>query len=234
MTTTPRTRKSDITRALGRILGKDSRSAAHGWDVYDNGNNLIITLNYNLRTSDRKAFEELQDSTFGQRYRLIYTPALIGDDYEHMPAEFENCGVIDFIRRDEPTPTATPATQEAPAVTAEPTVTLSLPGKFCDWLDGTNLAQGMDDADPDCKATREAYSAGTLRRTPKGYSIKITTGDTTVLNVLREYADTCIDSNLNGEPDAAEVRAARTVIERATAARKTLKAAQHLARETSA
>lgn len=115
--TRPRTRKSDISRAVARVLGHDSRSAAHGWDVYDDGVRVIITLNYTLRQTDRRAFEELQDSPLARRYRLHYTPALLGDDYEHMPADYEGCGVIDLTRREEPQAPAT-TTQETPAMPA--------------------------------------------------------------------------------------------------------------------
>ncbi|MFH9248207.1 hypothetical protein ACH4LK_22595 [Streptomyces lydicus] len=117
----------------------------------------------------------------------------------------------------------------AEILAATPTVTVTLPGSFCTWLDGTGLAQGQDDSDPECKALRLAYDAAPLRRNGKSYYVKITTGDDAVLKVLAEYGGYCNDSNID-EPDAAEVRAAHIVEARAIAARKELRAAQEAAR----
>jgi hypothetical protein len=103
--------------------------------------------------------------------------------------------------------------------------TIDLPTPFCDWLDGTGLALGHDDTDPECKETREAYDAGTHHDTHT-----TVTATPTVLRLLAEYADNCIDANADDydreEAARTESAAATTVAQRVTAARRTVKAAQ--------
>ncbi|WP_411140273.1 hypothetical protein [Streptomyces sp. x-80] len=127
----------------------------------------------------------------------------------------------------------TDETLPAEVIATTPTVTVTLPGKFCDWLNGTNLARGQDDSDPECKALRLAYEGAPLRRNGRSYYVKITTADDTVLRVLAEYAGYCVDSNVD-EPDAAEARAAHTVEARAVAAHKELRSAQGAVRSHAA
>lgn len=111
------------------------------------------------------------------------------------------------------------------------TVTVALPGGFCNYFDGTGLAQGQDDGDPECKITREAYEDGTIRRYGlHAYTTTITTSSLTVLNILEEYTEYCLDSNAD-DPDPSEVKAARKAAERIQAARRELRALQALARE---
>jgi hypothetical protein len=216
---TTKIRKSDISRQLGRILGKSTRSAARGWDVITEGTRVVITLNHFTPEQDRTAYDHIT-AALGTRYRLDYTATL--DDYSYLPDDYSNCAVIDV----RPLPTQEPAMADQDPT---PTVTVTLPGKFCDYFDGTGLVQGQDDHDPECKITREAYEAGTIGRTPRGYYRKITTSSTTVLRLLAEYADTCIDANTHGNDtpeERAEGQAARKAYQRAQDALKTLKAAQ--------
>ncbi|MEU6362173.1 hypothetical protein [Streptomyces albidoflavus] len=102
------------------------------------------------------------------------------------------------------------------------TTTINLPGAFTDWFDGTGLAQGQDDSDPECKATRLAYQNGTTRRAGRGTTTRVT-ADRTTLTVLAEYAQHCINANAD-ETVPAELRAAHTVLKRATEALATLPA----------
>lgn len=216
---TTKIRKSDISRQLGRILGKSTRSAARGWDVLTEGTRVVITLNHFTPEQDRTAYDHIT-AALGTRYRLDYTATL--DDYSYLPDDYSNCAVIDV----RPLPTQEPAMADQDPT---PTVTVTLPGKFCDYFDGTGLVQGQDDHDPECKITREAYEAGTIGRTPRGYYRKITTSSTTVLRLLAEYADTCIDANTHGNDtpeERAEGQAARKAYQRAQDALKTLTAAQ--------
>jgi hypothetical protein len=99
--------------------------------------------------------------------------------------------------------------------------TIDLPAPFCAWLDGTGLALGHDDSDPECKETREAYDAGTHHGTHT-----TVTATPTVLRLLTEYAENLIDANSDSTGDPAEITAAQAVITRVTAARRTVKAAQ--------
>lgn len=93
------------------------------------------------------------------------------------------------------------------------TTEIALPGAFCDWFDGTQLVQGLDDADPECKATREAYQAGRRANRGSGYTITVK-ADATVLRVLAEYARTCVMAH-EDDPTARELAAARKVHARA-------------------
>lgn len=218
-------RKSDISRALGRILGKHQRSAAHGWDVINDGARVIITLNYFSSEDDRKAFALISEA-LDSRYRLRHTNRLTEDEYEAFGEDYAACSVIDLYRHD-PTPT----TQETDTPTADttPTVSLTLPAPFCAWLDGSRLAQGQDDADPDCKALRLAYTAAPLRTTTHGQSTKIVTSNPTILKMIIEYAGYCAEANhdeADRDDDAArELAAAETTAQRARTALRELRAA---------
>ncbi|MFJ5121922.1 hypothetical protein [Kitasatospora sp. NPDC088548] len=111
---------------------------------------------------------------------------------------------------------------EKPAPAARPVATVSVPGSFADWLEGTGAVQGDDDSDPECLALRLAFDSGKSVRRGRSYSLMIT-GDVTVMDMIIEYADTFL--NLGGEATQAELSGATRTLERATAARAGLKAA---------
>lgn len=96
-----------------------------------------------------------------------------------------------------------------------------LPGKFCDWLDGTNLAQGLDDVDPECKETRIAYDEGHRIESGSGYYVRMQASPT-VLNLLAEYAGNCLEANRD-EPVKSEVAAARKLLKRVHEAQQKIK-----------
>lgn len=115
----------------------------------------------------------------------------------------------------------TPEDTTMPDQPAEPTTTLNLPGAFCDWLNGTRLALGQDDTDPECLATRTAYQDAPRRTAGRAYYRTIT-ATPTVLRILAEYADYCLDANSDdGTP--AQAAAARKVTQRTQAARTALR-----------
>ncbi|RNG28722.1 hypothetical protein [Streptomyces botrytidirepellens] len=102
---------------------------------------------------------------------------------------------------------------------------IELPGAFCAWFDGTSLASGDDDSDPQCKAVRLAYRAGRTHTTPDDeddYYVTVAATDTE-LRLLEEYAGYCLNANTD-EPDEREIEAAQKVMERAAAARAQLRA----------
>jgi hypothetical protein len=111
------------------------------------------------------------------------------------------------------------------------TVKVALPGAFCDFFEGTNLAQGLDNSDPECAVTHAAWDAATYRRYGRnGYTMTVTTSDMTVLDILAEYAGNCLESNAD-DPDPKEVKAAHETLARVKAARAELRALTTLARE---
>jgi hypothetical protein len=125
-----------------------------------------------------------------------------------------------------------PAKHEEPTMTqtatAETTVTIKIPGAFDAWFEGTGLAQGQDNSDPECKATYDAYVNRREIRAGRGYYLVIE-ANATVLKILAEYADYCLDANTD-EPVASEIKGARTVIARVQAARTELTAAREAAK----
>lgn len=100
-------------------------------------------------------------------------------------------------------------------------MTVVLPGKFCDWLDGTNLAQGLDDVDPECRETRIAYDEGRRIESGSGYYVRMQ-ANATVLKLLAEYADYCLEANRD-EPVKSEVAAARKLLTRIREAQQKIK-----------
>lgn len=102
-----------------------------------------------------------------------------------------------------------------------PSVPVKLPGVFCDWFDGTRLALGEDDDDPDCKATRLAYESGTRTDTQFGFYVTVQ-ADACVLRILAEYAGTLYEANKD-QSSRSEIRAATSVIQRVAEADATLK-----------
>lgn len=101
------------------------------------------------------------------------------------------------------------------------TMPIALPGKFCDWLDGTNLAQGLDDVDPECKETRIAYAEGRRIESGNGYYVLVQ-ASRTVLKVLAEYAGNCLEANRD-EPLKSEVAAALKLLLRVQGAQQMMK-----------
>jgi hypothetical protein len=211
-TTAAPLRKSDVSRMVGRILGKQHRSAANGWDVITFDAPAVITLNHFSDDDDRAALNKIT-SALGDRYTFEYVP--VCSDYSALPDDYHGCAMVYITRKPAPA-------HEEPTVPATPTVSVTLPADFCAWFDGTNLVEGQDDNDPDCKALRLAYEAATLRKTAHGHSAKITTSSPTVLKMITEYAETLADSNADEadrDPAAArELDAAQTTAQRARTA----------------
>lgn len=77
--------------------------------------------------------------------------------------------------------------------------------------------QRQDDSDPECKVTADAYLASTYHATTGGYYLRIT-GDVTVMRLIREYGQYCVEANTYGRCDDAELAAAQAVITRANEA----------------
>lgn len=90
---------------------------------------------------------------------------------------------------------------------------IGLPSKFDQWLMGTGMLQGDDDNDPECLNTRLSWSEGEIIARRHGYTRQVV-GDRLVIELLREYALYCLESNRD-HPDQYEVKAAKRVIERA-------------------
>lgn len=90
--------------------------------------------------------------------------------------------------------------------------TVSIPGKFAAWFEGTGLAQGQDDADPECRAARLAWKGRETQKRGFGVTHRVT-GSLAVLRTFHEYAEHCLEANRD-DPDHAEVTAARLVVER--------------------
>jgi hypothetical protein len=90
--------------------------------------------------------------------------------------------------------------------------TVTLPGRFVDWLDGTSAGQGEPDA-PGVERMIAAVRAGTTRRRGRGYSVTLTPDDE-CRAMLREYAGYLLDTCQHGDDSPSEAAAARAVIER--------------------
>ncbi|THA72509.1 hypothetical protein E6R60_26630 [Streptomyces sp. A0642] len=113
-------------------------------------------------------------------------------------------------------------TMPTPAPAAD-TVTVNLPGAFCNWFGGTSIASGDDDSDATCKAARIAYESGRTIKAGSGYYTRIT-ATAPVLRLLAEYAGYCLEAN-GDESNSAEIAAATKVIERTRTALATLREA---------
>jgi hypothetical protein len=87
-------------------------------------------------------------------------------------------------------PVAETVTEEAVEVD-EPTRTVDMPGAFADYIEGTNVIAGGDDADPDCKAARLAYEGARLIKRGRGYTLRIT-ATTRALDVFTDYAENAL------------------------------------------
>jgi len=94
-----------------------------------------------------------------------------------------------------------------------------VPGAFHCYLDGTGAVQGdIYSRDPEiergAQELRDAYRNARRVRRGYGYSLRLDLPSPEAVQVLREYAESCVESILFGDPDAAELRAARAVITR--------------------
>ena len=100
-----------------------------------------------------------------------------------------------------------------------PVYTIDMPGAFeCFWT-GTGVAQGQrysDDADLERGALelKLAYEQGQVIPRGKGRSIRLTLPSEEAVQVLWEYAAVLLDSNLGGDQEHTEMRAARNVMAR--------------------
>jgi hypothetical protein len=102
-------------------------------------------------------------------------------------------------------------------------ITVDIPGALDCFLGGTGAMQGqLYSNDPDeergAQELRAAYRGGRHIRRGRGYTLRVELPSIEAAVVLAEYADTCIHSNLGGDDDASERRAAVRTLERIAAA----------------
>ncbi|MGW7514799.1 hypothetical protein ACWGJ2_04325 [Streptomyces sp. NPDC054796] len=109
------------------------------------------------------------------------------------------------------------AEQTAPAPEAPRADEVTIPAALVDYLDGTGIVTGADDADPMSKATREALAAG---RSGQGNAL-IIRPTLDVLHVISEHAEALLTTD---EATPAEREAAALWVERAGHARARIKA----------
>lgn len=99
---------------------------------------------------------------------------------------------------------------------AEPLLTIDVPGAFDGFLEGTSEVQGENGDTP----FRLAYKAAEHIRRGPGYTVRLKFGDgdaDEILSVLRMYAESCIDSNgdqMHERGMRSQVTAARKVLTR--------------------
>jgi hypothetical protein len=96
------------------------------------------------------------------------------------------------------------------------TYRIALPGKFAFYMSGTSVVQDEEEIHGYGRAGVElgrAFNACTPVRRGKGesYTLDLTLG---ALDVLDDYAETCIDINRDGDYDSAEMAAAQKVRDR--------------------
>ncbi|MDQ1041520.1 hypothetical protein QFZ75_008022 [Streptomyces sp. V3I8] len=182
-TTAPKTlRKSDVSRMVGRILGKDKRSAARGWDVIDTGSEILVTLNHFSDDDDRAAYDKLT-AAYGARYTLHYTADL--GDYSWLDDDYNYCAVVSLH----------PLEKESPVPADTHTVNVPLPvAAFWD-AHTEDLHTERDAATRDAVA---AYRTGTTAPHGRGAVYRFTTTPTIArifLALLASYTDTEFDSD---------------------------------------
>ncbi|MEV7675046.1 hypothetical protein [Streptomyces sp. NPDC088752] len=224
MTTTNTPRRPhapSISRTLGRILDpqRHPKNARNGWTVRTDGPHprVIITLNHFNDADDHAALNVIRKH-LSDRYTLTYTPVLA--DYTEFPEDLNGCAIIEI--------TTLPTPPETPAMPETPTVTVTLPGRFCDFLEGTGMIEGdaPESLDADSLATRTAFRTARRRNHAHGaYSMIITTDNTAVLDILEEYTEYCQEAN-HDDGDPKETAAARTASDRIRTARTQLRALQ--------
>lgn len=109
---------------------------------------------------------------------------------------------------------------------SDTSIVVVLPGKFVSYLSGSGLMQqagtdpsysydGTAAGDAAAVQCRQAIEQGVVRRSGSGTSRRVTL-DRAGAEIVADYADACLVAN-SDEPDAAEVRAARTVLARLAA-----------------
>lgn len=100
--------------------------------------------------------------------------------------------------------------------TTERLYTVTVPSKFADWFEGTNLVTGGDDHDPACKTLRIAWYWRSEKRDDDDNLCYEVTGNKTAMLLLKEYGGYCWHAN--GDADPAEAEAGQTVINGVTEA----------------
>lgn len=75
------------------------------------------------------------------------------------------------------------------------TYTMTLPGKFLRWMDGTGIGQHQPDDDADSQALYSAFHSMTIRKVGKGQQGIITLPTLGAVSVLMEYAEAGYDAN---------------------------------------
>jgi hypothetical protein len=90
---------------------------------------------------------------------------------------------------------------------------ITIPGKFTGYLDGTSVAQGQWTGDEGERELHAALRAGVTRKRGRGQSTTITTDNLGAVDLLLSHAEGCIDANLHGGDDHAERYAAIKVAE---------------------
>lgn len=101
-------------------------------------------------------------------------------------------------------------------MTERPTYPIALPGKFAFYLSGTSVVQQEEEIHGYGRAGTElgeAFNACKPVRGGRGESYQLTL-TLAALDVLDDYAETCIDINRDGDCDSAEMAAAQTVRDR--------------------
>jgi hypothetical protein len=98
-----------------------------------------------------------------------------------------------------------------------------IPGAFETYFDGTGVVAGDPySTDPDqergAQELRQAWKERTTFKRGRGYLYGVRLSSIDAALVLAEYAGWCISANYGGDVDHTEVRGARTVLERVTAA----------------
>lgn len=102
------------------------------------------------------------------------------------------------------------------------TITIDLPGRFCEWFEGSSIVQEPRDglahyAGPGGPVLRDAWDAAQKITRGKGYSYRLTlTVDdltTETVDLLKSYAEACLPGATENQ-EYAEADACRKVIAR--------------------
>lgn len=96
------------------------------------------------------------------------------------------------------------------------TVTINLPAVFREWLSTTDLARETDGLGPDRREMWQACTSGRRIKSGSTYYVRVQASPVT-LEVLKEYADYCVDDSLDVGWNK-RLYAARKVIQRVNAA----------------
>ncbi|WP_331727538.1 hypothetical protein OG871_40670 (plasmid) [Kitasatospora sp. NBC_00374] len=164
------------------------------------------------------------------RTAYLFVGGIAGEPYE-LPADVTdvNAWAQQMVAEQVAQPDA------APAAAPRPVATVSVPGSFAEWLEGTNAMTGDDDHDPRSLALRLAVQGG--RRVQRGRSWSLVVeGDARTMSVLTEYTDAFLNTCGVEDESAtqAELSGARKTQERALAARAALVATERASRRRQA